>query len=125
MYQRDVELEGMLYEEMEKHEDISHLKDLRIAALTCDRAKKSGGKIIYADCSKISSKMEVLCDADFVITFYLPNISSISPKALGILCWHELKHIGWDGTSKSIIPHDLEDFRDIVKAYGTDWIDEQ
>ena len=125
MYQRDTELEGILYEVMEEHENISHLKELRIVALVCDKVKRKGDSIVYADCSKVTPKMEALCDADFVITFYLPNIDGISPNALRTLCWHELMHVGWDGRKKTTVPHNLEDFREIIEAHGVNWIDEQ
>ena len=107
MYQRETELEGILYEVMEEHENISHLKELRIVALVCDKAKHKGDSIVYADCSKVTPKM-----ADVLVL-------------LRTLCWHELMHAGWDGRKKSTVPHNLEDFREIVEAHGVDWINEQ
>ena len=36
----------------------------------------------------------------------------------------ELKHVGFEpGGTFRIIPHDVEDFVDIIKKYGTDWTD--
>ena len=39
-----------------------------------------------------------------------------------VLMIHELKHIGFEpGKPFTIIPHDVEDFKEIIETYGMDW----
>lgn len=35
--------------------------------------------------------------------------------------YHELRHIGIGEKGLKIVPHDIEDFKDILKEYGLDW----
>lgn len=42
-------------------------------------------------------------------------------EQLEILMWHELKHCGIDDEKPYIVPHDLEDFKEIVDIYGPYW----
>lgn len=94
---------------------------VRIKCLRCTQPKKTNGKTVYADCQKLSEKTQALTGLDFVITFY-DDAKEITPEAAWILMEHELRHVGWDGEKKSIVPHDVEDFRDIIDAYGIDWL---
>lgn len=122
MYERNNKLTELLYCVIAEHDELEDLNDLMIVALTSSSAKKSHNMVTYAECTKVTDKMKALTGTDFVITFYLPNLTGISTNALKALCWHELKHIGWNGEKKWIIPHDLSDFKEIVDLYGTDWI---
>ena len=60
-----------------------------------------------------------------LITIYEPNICYFTDEQLEILIWHELKHIGIKPDSVEeeyfVIPHDYEEFREIVDAHGLDW----
>lgn len=109
----------------ERETEFRHLKNCKIGFLLSDKAKKSKGKSVYADTEKVNDKYKVLTNLDFIITFYEPNCEGISGRAMAILMLHELKHIGYDieDGSCSIVPHDLEDFKNIVDDYGTDWIE--
>lgn len=108
-----------------ENERFAHLKDCRIAVLRSDKDKKSNGKTVFADTEKLNDKHCVLTGYDFVITFYAAS-ASLSKRALYILAAHELMHVGFEmqpgGPVKTIIPHDIEDFRDILKSFGVDWI---
>ena len=62
-----------------------------------------------------------------LITIYGPNTIGMSLQQIRILIKHELMHIkivedkdGGDPTIK-IRPHDIEDFAEIIAAYGVDW----
>lgn len=94
------------------------LKDVRIAWLESDKAKKAKGKIIFAECAKVPEKLEWCCPYDFTITVYEPNARHMTEEQLRILLEHEIMHIGKD---KTIVPHDAEDFRGIIEKYGIDW----
>lgn len=108
----------------ERQAEFGHLANCRIGFLTSDKEKKSRGRLVYAETEKVSDKYKALTGLDFIITFYTENCDGISHKALEILMLHELNHVGYDpeDESCSIIPHDLEDFKEIVDKYGTDWI---
>jgi len=93
----------------------------RIAFLYCDKEKTSHGKKVYADTTKIADKVKVLAKFDFVITFYKPTCMTLSEDKLRILMKHELKHIGVKDSKFSILPHDVEDFSDIIEEHGMDW----
>ena len=95
----------------------------RIAYQYSDQAKKSQGKDVYADTEKIKDKLKQICPYDFVITFYIPNVDGLDDEHMERVMYHELCHIGYvpEDNLFSIIPHDLEDFRDVVGRWGIDW----
>ena len=59
---------------------------------------------------------------DFVITFYWPNCENMTEEKLEMLMYHELRHVGFGDGTFTIIPHDVEDFRDVIDRWGLDWI---
>lgn len=107
------------------NDGLRHLEDprCRIAYQMSDQAKKSGNKIVYADTERVKDKYKAFMPYDFVITFYWPNCENLTNDKLEKLMYHELLHVGFAGEgSYSIIPHDIEDFRDVVDKWGIDWI---
>ena len=102
-------------------EQMPRLAGCNICYMTCDKQKKSGNMIIYADTEKLTDKISELTGIDFVITFYKDS-KDLTPQAQRILMEHELRHIGWAGeTTKKIIPHDVQDFAVIISKYGLQW----
>lgn len=112
---------------IKSRQELSDIVDfgVRIAYLSCDEEKKQNRKIVYADCTKVAKKYEWCCPYDFFITVYEPNIVNFSKKQIEILLLHELHHIGIDlgGEMPSfyIVPHDVEEFWDIINEYGLTW----
>ena len=94
----------------------------RIAYLYCDKEKTSNGKKVYADTTKVNNKTKTLANADFIITFYKQTCAALSEEKMRILMRHELKHIGAKDGKFKIIPHDVEDFSDIIEKHGMNWI---
>ena len=94
----------------------------RISYLYCDKEKTSNGKKVYADTTKVSDKTKTLANCDFIITFYKPTCAPLSPEKMELLMKHELKHVGIANGKFSIVPHDVEDFSDIIKEHGMNWI---
>ena len=97
-----------------------------IIYLSSEHEKKSNGKIVHAECEKVSEKYKWGIPCDFTITVFEPNVVGMTDEQLRILIFHELLHVGIvfnsDGTeSYSVLPHDLEDFKLIIDRYGTDW----
>lgn len=83
--------------------------------------KKGGQKIVFADCRKVQEVFKAYLPYDFIITFYERNTGFLNENQLKILMFHELKHIGMGQKGLKIIPHDIEDFSDILEKYGLDW----
>jgi hypothetical protein len=118
-----------MYKESEKYTELASevirttsgmewLEEKRIAYLSCDKAKKQGYKKILGQCIKVREIDKVFVKADFYIVIYEPNCEGFTDEQYKILLEHELLHIGARG---NIMNHDLEDFKQIVDKYGTDW----
>lgn len=124
MYFRADDLERLGSRVIAEQGQFDALLNCRICYLWCDSAKKTGNKLVYAETSKLNDKMKAVCGYDFIITFYQPNCDTVSDAALKILMQHELQHVGFDPESGkcTIIPHDVEDFANIVNKYGIEWI---
>lgn len=123
-YKDDSKLQEMADRIIEEKDEFYHLNECNIGFLYSDKEKRSKGRRVFADTEKVNDKMKLLTGYDFIITFYLPNIKDISDRAKEIVMLHELKHVGYDVEDGScfLIPHDLEDFKEIVDEYGSDWI---
>lgn len=112
-------------------EEEDSLMDLRnsqatIVYLTSENKKTAKGKIVCAECEKVPEKYKWSIPADFTITVFLPNVEGFSEEQKRILMFHELLHVGIvfnaDGSeSYSTVPHNYEDFKEIIDRYGTDW----
>lgn len=100
-----------------------NLEDINIAYLWSDKQKKKGTNTVYGDCEKVSDKHKALSGYDFCITFYA-DAENLNEETKEHLMEHELMHIGIDEDGKhSIVQHDLEDFKEIIDKYGTNWIE--
>ena len=97
--------------------------------LGSDREKKGKGKTIYGECEKIPDKYKWIIPYDFTITIFEPNVERFTEEQMRILLLHELMHIGIesDGNEEKyfIVPHDVEDFKEILNKYGVEWANEQ
>ena len=112
-------------------EEEDSLIDLRnsqatIVYLTSEKQMNAKGKVVCAECEKVPDKYKWSIPADFTITVFLPNVEGFSEEQKRILMFHELKHVGIvfnaDGSETySTVPHDYEDFKEIIDRYGTDW----
>lgn len=112
-------------------EEEDSLMDLRnsqatIVYLTSENKKTAKGKIVCAECEKVPEKYKWSIPADFTITVFLPNVEGFSEEQKRILMFHELLHVGIvfnaDGSETySTVPHNYEDFKEIIDRYGTDW----
>ena len=97
--------------------------ECRIAYQYSSDAKTSRDRIVYADTEVVKEKLKGLVPYDFIMTFYEPNCQPLSAEKMERLMYHELCHVGFKGLGKySIIPHDVEDFRVVIEAWGLDWI---
>ena len=108
------------------------LRDIRdsevtIIYLSSEHEKKENGKIVGAQCEKIPQKYKWAIPCDFTITVFEPNVERFTEEQMQILLFHELLHVGIDrdGNEETyrIIPHDVEDFKEILERYGIGWSD--
>lgn len=98
-----------------------------ICYLGSDYAKRSKGRTVYGECERVAEKNKWAIPADFLVVVYEPNCAGMDDEHLSRLLFHELLHVGIDvdGDGEehySVRPHDLEDFRECVDRWGTDWI---
>lgn len=89
--------------------------------LSQERPPMSGDKVKFADCEKVKLKYQAWLPFDFIITFYEPNMETLSENQRKILMLHELKHVGIGERGYKIVEHNIEDFRSILENYGLDW----
>ena len=126
VYTISTELEQIAKDVIAEMEDLKHLDDpgLRIAFQYSDQKKKNKDREVFADTETIKEKLKMFVHYDFLITFYEPNCIGLDEEHLKRLMYHELKHVGYDPEHRkfSIIPHDMEDFRDCVEKWGVNWI---
>ena len=124
IYTYDKELADAVQAEILHNMAFADLKDCRIAVLYCEQDKKRNGMTVYADTKKLSDMHSYISGYDFVITFYEKS-SYMSEAVLKVLIEHELRHIGIESRGGAvrwyIIPHDVQDFREIIEAHGINW----
>lgn len=94
--------------------------NIRIGYVSSYEVKK-GERIVYADCRKVNTVFQAFIPLDIIITFYEYNTEMLSENQKAILMKHELKHIGMNNKGVNINPHEIEDFKDILRDYGNDW----
>lgn len=92
-----------------------------IIYLSSNLKKHRAGKIVKGQCEKVAERNKWAVPCDFTITIFEPNCEGMSPEQIRMLIFHELLHVGADKDEPYIIPHDLEDFKEIVDRYGVDW----
>lgn len=99
--------------------------DVRIAYLSSEKPKSKNRKIIFAECCKVDEKYAWCCPYDFFIVVYEPNIAYFTDKQIEILIRHELHHVGIEYTDQGlkyyVVPHDVEEFWEIIREYGLNW----
>ena len=113
---------------IEREPRLAHIdgSDVRIAYLSSDAEKRSHGKVVRGTCEKVPAKWQWSLPFDFAITVFEPNVADLDEERVRRLLYHELLHVGVDlddeGNERySVVPHDVEDFREMVERFGIDW----
>lgn len=135
-YLRTMELENyklseyykdLAEEVIEEHEELNWLYNVRIDYATSTKTKQSHGMAVFGECIKVKEWAQLYIPYDFVIMIYEIYAGGLSREVQKRLLHHELLHIGVnekDGKLKyKVNPHDIQDFRAIIKEYGLDWLD--
>ena len=100
---------------------------VKITYLESDMAKKDGReRLVLGECEKVAAKNRWAIASDFTITLFRKNLAGLSEEQVKTVIFHELLHVGIETGEKgeekySVRKHDLEDFKEIVDRYGTDW----
>ena len=124
-YKQNEKLKEIADKVISENENLKILSNpkCRIAFQYSDEKKKSKNKTVFADTEKVKDKLKVFLPYDFLVTFYEPNTANLTDEKLEHLMYHELRHIGFTEEGKMfIVPHDIEDFRDVIDQWGIDWI---
>jgi len=106
--------------------------DVQIIYLSSRHKKVSNGSLVFAQTEKIADKYKWGIPCDFTITVFEPNVAGyqFTDEQIRALIHHELLHVGVDydetllGRSNEryfIRPHDIADFKEILRKYGVDW----
>lgn len=121
MYERSEKLRALGEKVIAEHPDLfGFIPELgmEIAYLNSDEKKFKPGMQVNADCEKVKDKYAELIPYDFIITFYKNDVPEEKHE---LLMMHELMHVGWEDGKAKIRQHDVQDFKAIIEAYGTDW----
>lgn len=119
------------HELIQNEDSLAHIRDsnAQIIYLSSEHERKSGKRLVFGQCEKIPEKYKWAVPCDFTITVFAPNVERFTDEQIRILLFHELLHIGieQDGNEEvySVIPHDIEDFEEILNRYGMRWTDDE
>lgn len=113
---------------IQTEESLEEIKnsDITIVYLSSDAKKMEKGNAILGQCEKIADKYKWGMPCDMTITIFEPNIVGLTEGQIRILIFHELLHVGIgcnkdNSESYFVKSHDLEDFKEIINRFGTDW----
>ena len=103
--------------------------DVRIAYLSSQQDKKRNHRVIFGECHKVDPQYSWCCPYDFFIVVYEPNVVDFTERQLETLIRHELHHVGIEYTDSGlkyyVVPHDVEEFWEIIDECGLDWSDKR
>jgi len=110
---------------VKKYEELKHIAiDSILFVEDTESAKKNKGQIVFAQISAIPEKWSDIVYQtsgqlfDYLMEIYRINIMQMSQEQVIALIYHELRHIGTDGSLKG---HDIEDWTNMVEKLGADW----
>lgn len=121
------ELRKIAAKVIRENEELHFIRDykIKVTYLFSAQEKKKAGKTILGECVKVPDTMQWCCPYDFYIVIYEQNCAGLNVKQMEILMLHELKHIGVKEDSVEqeyyIVPHDYEEFSQIIEKYGWKW----
>lgn len=96
------------------------LKSARIGFVFRDKGTQSGGRITIAQASKVSPKMQVFMDFDFIIWISEEDWSSLVSAQREALIDHELCHCIFyeDNNTAKMRGHDVQEFICVIQRHG-------
>ena len=110
---------------VKKYEELKHIAvDSILFVEDTESVKKAKGQIIFAQISTIPEKWSDIVyqtsgqPFDYLLEIFKINTAMMSREQIVALIYHELRHIGTDGSIKG---HDIEDWTNMVEKLGLDW----
>lgn len=107
-------------------EALSSLNNVRIkyCLVSPEISKKIAGV-----CIKANKELEYFGDCDFIVEISESIWNALDEERQYLLMFHELLHIKITETKQGelvykIRKHDVQDFKELIAHYGTDWINE-
>ena len=88
--------------------------------ITCERTNKVA-EVVQLDALWRSVLGELGAYWKWIIVVYGYHAERKSIEWLRLVIYHELRHIGIDGKK---VEHNVEDWRDILKEFGIEWLDD-
>lgn len=108
-----------------KFPELKHVPTGSILFLDLTEAKGvTNNKIINAQISKMPEKWhEIIYQLtgrrfQYYMEFFQRNIGHMSKEQIILLIYHELRHVGMDG---SLVHHDIEEWANMYHRLGVDW----
>lgn len=98
--------------------------EVSIGFMSSNKAKVSNGKTVFGQCERVPDRYKAFIPYDFLITVYAPNVIDFTNQQIRILLHHELLHCGVNMNAEptyKVVPHDVEEFNEIIDRYGLDW----
>jgi hypothetical protein len=119
----DPEAEAIANKIIDKFPEFEFIKDMgiKIGFVVSFENKTKDGKATLGSCQKLNEVFKAYLPYDFIITIYKNNAYYLNSNQYKLLIYHELKHISIGMKGLTIRPHNVEDFKDILKAFGLDW----
>jgi predicted metallopeptidase len=119
----DTETEAIALKIIDKFPEFDFIKDMdiKIGFVQSYEIKMKDGKATLGSCQKVNEKFKAFLPFDYLITIYKSNVYTLNSNQYKILIYHELKHITIGMRGLSIRPHNVEDFKDILKDFGLNW----
>lgn len=124
-YEPSRELEELGNKVIDKIEELGYIRDfeIKIGYVLSYERKSKDGRIVYADCRKVTGPYRAYLPYDFLITFYEPNIALLSDNQQKVVMWHELRHTGMGIKGTKLQPHEIENFYSICEQLGIHYLD--
>lgn len=114
-------------DEVLKKDAVSLDTNIKEAVITYIKVYPNISPTVAGRCIRSSKLLKFFSDSDIIIEVSGELWDAIPYDIRYVLMLHELKHIGIsfkkDGTKVTyLVNHDVQDFYDIIKKYGIDWL---
>lgn len=117
LYKDDPILDGYLREIISNN--VFSLGYLSAALIKMVRVENKKTRQI-ADIRSIKYPSSLFTDKHFIVSVYAEKFDQLDEQRQKLIIAHELMHINRE-KEKSLLRHDKEDFRKIMKVFGIDW----
>lgn len=110
---------------IKKYPELNHIAaDSILFVEDTESLKKNKGQTVFAQISTIPEKWSDIVyqtsgqPFEYLLEIFKINTAMMSREQIIALVYHELRHIGTDGSIKG---HDIEDWTNMVEKLGLDW----